>query len=71
MPLHPLLLRSLMAGAAPLNVAQWQTRVAGVALVRHEAQADGQAGRIVNEQGRGGIPVKVLPQPVKVIVAHT
>lgn len=42
-----------------------------MALVRHEARADGRAGRIVKEQGRGGFTVKVLPQPVKVILSQT
>lgn len=27
--------------------------------------------RIVKDQDREGVPVKVLPQPVKVIVSHT
>ena len=53
-----------------LNVARWQTRVAGMALGRHEARADGRAGRIVKYQGRGGYTVKVLPQPVKVILSQ-
>ena len=39
--------------------------------MRYEAQADGRAGRIVKEQGRGGASVKVVPQPVKVILSHT
>lgn len=42
-----------------------------MALVRYEAQADGRAGRFVKEQDREGAPVKVEPQPVKVIVSHT
>lgn len=31
----------------------------------------GWLGRIVKEQYRGGASVKVVPQPVKVIVSHT
>ena len=42
-----------------------------MALVRYEARADGRAGRIVKEQDREGATVKVVPQPVKVIVSHT